>query len=330
MKAALAAIAGLLVAILAWKLDPGRFQHAWLAALSLWLGWPLGSLALLLAHALTGGRWGEAVQPALLAGVASLPLLVPALVPLGLGLEVLYPWTHGPHAAGHFYLSVSFLAGRAVLYLVAWLGLAALVLLRGATSQIAAPGLIVLAVTVTFAAIDGTMALDPAFGSSVWGMVTAASMGVLALALATFMAAPAVLPNIRSDLGRLLLGLVVLWAYLESMQFLIVWESDLPTEAGWYLARVQGSWLWGTVALALAHGVVPFFALLSARVRRSAGGLSAVACLLVAAEALRALWIVLPAAPRPIAWTDLACIFAFAALSLGMAWVRPAWTPAHA
>ena len=34
------------------------FPHAWLAAVTVWMGWPLGSMALLLIHALTGGRWG--------------------------------------------------------------------------------------------------------------------------------------------------------------------------------------------------------------------------------------------------------------------------------
>ena len=36
------------------------------------------------------------------------------------------------------------------------------------------------------------------------------------------------------DLGRLLQGLLVLWVYLDFMQFLIVWQSDLPQEAAWY------------------------------------------------------------------------------------------------
>ena len=57
---------GLALALLGWLLEPTVFPHAWLAALSSWIGWPLGCLALLLVHALTGGRWGDAIRPQLL------------------------------------------------------------------------------------------------------------------------------------------------------------------------------------------------------------------------------------------------------------------------
>ena len=58
------------------------FPHAWLAALTAWLGWPLGCMGLLLIHALTGGRWGYAMRPQLVAGMSTLLLLLPALIPL--------------------------------------------------------------------------------------------------------------------------------------------------------------------------------------------------------------------------------------------------------
>jgi hypothetical protein len=66
---------GLLVA-------PAAFPHAWLAALTAWLGWPLGCMGLLLIHALTGGRWGYAIRPQLVAGMRTLLLLLPAVIPL--------------------------------------------------------------------------------------------------------------------------------------------------------------------------------------------------------------------------------------------------------
>ena len=69
---------GLGAALLGWLLEPSVFPHAWLAALSAWIGWPLGCLALLLVHVLTGGRWGDAIRPQLIAGIGTLPLLVPS------------------------------------------------------------------------------------------------------------------------------------------------------------------------------------------------------------------------------------------------------------
>jgi hypothetical protein len=330
MKAPIATVLGVACIALAWVFDPARFHVAWLGALSVWLGWPLGSLALLFVHALTGGRWGEALRPALLAGVAGLALLVPALVPLGLGFHALYPWSHEPHAAGRLYLTTPFAALRAVAYVVVWLGLGGLVFRRGIGTRLAAIGLILLALTVSFAAIDATMSLDPGFGSSVWGMVTAASMGVLALAVAVLATAPAAPPWVRADLGRLLLGLVVLWAYLEFMQFLIVWESNLPEEAGWYVARVQGGWVWVSWAVALLHFAVPFGLLIFPAVQRSARALCGVALLLVVAEIVRGWWVVLPAGGRLPAWTDGACLVGLALLSFAAARFSRPRAPAHA
>ena len=47
---------------------PAAFFAAWLAAFSYWLSIPLGALALLLIHNLTGGKWEEAARRPLEAG----------------------------------------------------------------------------------------------------------------------------------------------------------------------------------------------------------------------------------------------------------------------
>ncbi len=77
MKALLLAVGLLIVgaalAIGTWLLAPAPFARGWLAALFALLGWPLGSMALLLIHALTGGRWGEAIRLPLLLGTLLLP-----------------------------------------------------------------------------------------------------------------------------------------------------------------------------------------------------------------------------------------------------------------
>ena len=77
------------------------------------------------------------------------------------------------------------------------------------------------------------MSLDPHFASSVFGLITIAEMGLLALSVSTF----AVIVGQPSEdgalrnLGRLIMALLILWAYLDFMQLLIVWQSDLPNEA---------------------------------------------------------------------------------------------------
>ena len=118
--------AGLVGAAIGWIVAPAAFPHAWLAAVTAWLGWPLGCMGLLLIHALTGGRWGYATRPQLVAGMITLLLLPPALIPLMTVLPALYPWLR-PDVAAHldnrFYLNLPFFVARSIVYLIVWFGL---------------------------------------------------------------------------------------------------------------------------------------------------------------------------------------------------------------
>ncbi len=323
---------GLLVAALGWVLEPRAFQYAWLAALAVWLFWPLGSLALLLIHVLTGGRWGDAVRPGLRIGLATLPLLLPALVPLLLGLPTLYAWARpaeASHLANHFYLNLPFFAARGVVYLAVWFTLAALAW-RGAGERLAPPALVLLAVTFTFATIDLTMSLDPSFNSSVYGMLAGAGAVLFALAIAALPAAATASRDTLADIGRMLLSLVVLWAYLDFMQFLIVWESDLAADSSWYVRREHGGWGAVMAVIAAGHFLLPFLLLVFPRVQRSRQGIVGVASLLILMEILRGWWTVLPAAPRGLGWIDIGCVLAFAGCASGIGLrARGRWIAGH-
>lgn len=319
--------AALLLSLLGWLFDPSAFAYAWLAALTAWVGWPLGCMALLLVHALTGGRWGDAIRPYLLAGLGTLPLLVLALLPLLLLAPHLYPWMHPDidlHLPNRFYLNQPFAVGRLIFYLASWFAIGALVLRSARRGVIplglASPGLILLGLTVTFSAIDATASLDPDFSSSAYGMVIAAAYGLFALAICILMAALlSPLPMLAlDDLGRLLLALLILWAYLEFIQFLIIWQSDLPRESHWYIVRGRG--VWGVVAalVAAGHFLLPFLALLAPSLRTSRRGIIAVTAMLIVMEVLRAWWLVLPANGRFIGCIDVATMLTFGGFSAAL------------
>jgi hypothetical protein len=331
---------GLIGSAVVWVVSPAVFPHAWLAAVTFWLGWPLGSMALLFIHALTGGRWGRAIRPQLASGVATLPLLLPALLPLLFVLHALYPWMHTDVAArldNRFYLNTPFFYARSVVYLVIWLGLAILVLraLRQEHPEplmyrLAPPGLILLALTVTFASIDFTLSLDPRFASSIYGMLVASEAVLLALSIAVLGVScvrRCDAAESTHDLGRLLFALLLLWAYLDFMQVLIVWNSDLPDEANWYLARLVGGWAGVAIFIAALHFLLPFFALIWPQVQRSRMALESLAALLVVTEVPRAWWLVIPAAGRPLSPLDAVPMVAILGLATGMALraLRSAW-----
>ena len=330
---------GVLGAAIAWIVASWSFPNAWLAALFCWIAWPLGSLALLLIHALTGGKWGWAIRPQLVAGLATLPLVLPFLLPLLFVMPALYPWLRPeiqPHLSNGFYLNLPFFAARGIAYLVIWLALggAALWAMRRddggiALRRIAPPGLILLGLTFTFAAIDLTLSLDPKFGSSAYGLIEGTEAALFALALAVFWALAAGPANAASieDLGKLMLSLLILWAYLDFMQILIVWQSDLPHEAGWYVPRIAHGWQYVAAAVALLHFVLPFFLLLWRGVQRNRRWLRRIAGLLVIAGVLRAWWLVLPAAGRGIGLADLLAMLGVFGLSAGVALRAPRFGP---
>ena len=121
------------------------------------------------------------------------------------------------------------------------------------------------------------------------------------------------------DLGQLMLGLLVLWAYLDFMQFLIIWQSDLPHEAAWYVHRIAGPWAaiaWITAGL---HFALPFFALLWPQVQRSPRTLTILAAILVASEIPRAWWVVVPSAGRGLELIDGVAMLAVMGLGTAIA-----------
>ncbi|WP_448192568.1 hypothetical protein [Azospirillum sp. sgz301742] len=321
-RAALAAaLAGVALCAVGLAFDPGAVLRGWLAAFAFWIGLPLGSVLLLLAHALTGGRWGEAAGPPLRAAAATMPLLAVLFVPVLLSLSQLYPWAR-PEEAAHlkngFYLNVPFFLARAAVCLGVWTVLALVLARRAAEPPLAIAGLILTALTATLAAFDWTMSIEPEWGSSIYGMTVISGHLLAALALAALtvaLAEPAAEPGRRMDLGSLLFAGVLLWGYLSFMQFLIIWEENLPHEISWYVPRLAGGWGWVAVLGAFGEAVLPFLLLIWWPVKRSRAGLAAACVLVLAAHVLEGWWLVLPGTAGGFTWFAPA-----ATAAMGGAW----------
>ena len=194
-----ALVLGAVASILGAVIDPAGFFRAWLCAFLLWLGVPLGALTLVLVHDLTGGRWMAAARPALNAAIATMPLAVLAGVPALIALHELYSWTHpAPSLGNTFYLNPEFFLFRYVLYAVLWNLLAGYALwaprgeatpIAPALSWLSGIGLLVLAFSASFAAIDWILSLEPTFWSSVFPMIAGAGWFNTGLALVVLVVA---------------------------------------------------------------------------------------------------------------------------------------------
>jgi hypothetical protein len=316
--------------------DPHQFYRSYLLAFVFWIGIPLGCMALVMMHHLTGGRWGFLVRRALEAGTRTLWVMGIFFVPLLLGMSQVYTWAW-PGATSNpvfeqkrFYLNEPFFAARAVAYFAIWIGLAWL-LNRWASEQdrtgearvskrlegLSGPGLILWGLAVTFSSVDWIMSLEPTWFSTIYGMMIMVAEVLSALAFVVLVTRrladreplkQVASPQGFNDLGNLLLAFVMLWAYLSFSQFLIIWSGNLPEEITWYLSRARGSWAVLAIVLIIFHFAIPFLLLLSRDLKRRPGALSRVAGLLVALTLVDMFWLVVPAfesaGPR-VHWTNL-------------------------
>lgn len=307
---------------------------SYLFAFVFFCGLSVGSLALLMVHALTGGAWGHHLRPAMLSAARVLPLMALLAIPILAGMHELYLWSHADvliHDAllrkQSWYLNPAFFVVRTVLYFVLWGLLLALFARRLARPEklprVAAPGLILFAVTSLLAGTDWTVSLLPHWSSSTYGMMFATGWILAAMAWATLVAmcrpgaAAAHPPPLRHDLGNLLLVLVLGWSYLAFMQYLTIWVADMPTENAWYIPRTLTSWAWLGRFLIVFHFAIPFAVLLSRRAKRSRAWMGAVAAMLLTANLADALWLVVPnfrAGGFALRWSDLAAVLGIGAL----------------
>jgi hypothetical protein len=286
---ALAAVALLLIGA-----APADALRAWLAAAFLWSGLPFGSLGLLMVMRLVGGRWDEALPPFLEAGALTLPISFVSLLPVLLGLSVLYPWAVQPPSGfqGWWLAPLPFVLRTLVLYLGMSLALWALVTRQPAAMATACAGLLFMLPMMTFVLVDWLLSLEPTFHSSGFGLYAMSIQFTVAL-----MAAVALLldrqPERTAALAAIMITLILVWLYLAFTHYLIIWSGDLAELVGWYKERGKGGW---GVAYAIAALIeaVSFLVLIFPGPRRSARALRAVAMAMLFGKLVEAAWLVLP------------------------------------
>jgi hypothetical protein len=125
-------VAGLALCVLgaALERDSTQFFLSYLLAYVFWLGIPLGSMAILMLHHLTGGAWGFVIRRLLESGSRTLLVMAVLFVPVIFGLSRMYVWAQPAAAADPIlqykrpYLNPTFFTGRAIFYFAVWMGLA--------------------------------------------------------------------------------------------------------------------------------------------------------------------------------------------------------------
>jgi hypothetical protein len=342
-------ILGLATSIPALMGKPEMFYRSYLLAFVFWNGLAVGSLAVLMLQYLTGGAWGIAIRRPLEAAARTIPLCALFFVPIVFGMHSLYEWTHADVVAKDellhkkaVYLNTPFFLVRTAIAFGAWFLIAHFLTRLSARQDTAADhraidrtlqrlsggGLVLYALTVTWTSVDWVMSLEPHWYSTMYGVLfmVGQALGALALATLTVVALSEREPlrdfvggRTRHDLGKMMFAFVMIWAYVNFSQYLIVWSGNIPEEIHWYLARFRGGWGAIGLVILLFHFVLPFLLLLSREANRNPRLLAAAAGLLVFMRLLDTAWLVLPAFSAGkfvIHWTDLTL-----PIGLGGLWV---------
>jgi hypothetical protein len=345
-----------LMAIYGLMRSPGDFYHAYIFSYLLILGLTLGSLGLLMLQHLTGGIWGMVIRRPLEAASRNLWLVLVLFAPIVMGMNYLYSgnaeetgWLNAPKQGEHAltawqqgYLTSGGFLTRAAIYFVIWIALMVIFNkwskeqdqqsdgepLKQRMKALAAPGIILYILAMTFAAIDWVMSLSPRWASTIYGFIFVAGQAIssmaLMIAVVVMLSRSEPLKGVIKkrhlhDLGKLLFAFNMLWAYFAFSQLLIIWSGNQPEEISFYRTRLYGQWGVVAVIVLLFSFAIPFLLLLSRDLKRTAGLVSKVAVWMLFMRLVDLYWMTKPeftarAMPN---WLDFVVPIALVGLWLG-------------
>ncbi len=349
-RAAIAGAAGIVLTAIGALLDLRQALYSYLVAYVFWVGIAVGALLLLMAFHASSAKWPVVLRRILETIPATLPLFLVLFLPVALGMKSIFPWMapeHGTEAARLWehrraWLNVPFFLVRAGVYFGLWIFVGhqlrawsvrqdrdgGLLLTRW-QRRLGAGALPMVALAMTFAAFDWLMSLEADIASTIFGVYWFAGSFLAAIAVVVLATVGArerdlfgayeVGPDHLHSLGKFLLAHYAFWAYIAFSQWMLTWIANLPHEVPWYLFRDRGGWAGVGIFLVVFHFVIPFFILLSRKLKKSARGLATMAVWTLVVHYVDVYWLVMPRlhreTPRP-SWMDLTALVGVGALAL--------------
>jgi hypothetical protein len=329
------------LAIIGAFIQPQQFYRGYLLGFMLLLGVTLGSMAILMIRHLTGGGWGTVIRRLMGAAMRCIPLMTLLFVPYLFGIRQMYIWARpldavaDKHLREHLqditqtYLNIHGFIIRAAFYFIVW-NLLSFLLTRWSSQQdrpggrdnssrfkaVSGPGLILYGFTISFAAIDWMMSLDPGWISTIYPLIILIGEVLSAMCFAVVIErilaryqpmSKLLRADFVHDHGKWMLAFIMVWAYFCFSQWLIIWAGNLPDEIPWYMRRLNGGW--GLIGLALVtfHFTVPFALLLSRPFKRDISKLVWLAAWLLFMRWVDLLWFIEPEFSRTlnVTWLDV-------------------------
>jgi len=324
-RALVIGVVAAIVSVAGAVIVPGDiFYSAYLTGFMFWLGLSLGCMAILMMYHLVGGAWGTVIRRILESGMMTLPLMFVLFIPILLNLKLLYPWAQPAKLASdakladiaHSYLNPTGILVRYIVYFAIWFGMAYF-LNRWSTEQdsienqstlrfraMSSIGLVIYSLTISFAVIDWVMSLQARWISTIYGLLFVAGEALSAFCFCVVVESILGKRKPMSDYltdtevhdhGKFMLAFVMVWAYFNFSQWLIIWAGNLPEEIPWYVRRMNGGWETVGLFLVVFHFAVPFALLLSRQLKRKARTLVRLASWLILMRIVDIYWHIEPA-----------------------------------
>lgn len=185
------------------------------------------------------------------------------------------------------------------------------------------------ACTLTMAIIDWVMSLEPNWFSTIFGVqyfsvsvVSGfASIVLLSLAYRSEGALSFLNKEHYHDLGKMLFGFLVFWAYISFSQLMLIAYASIPEETTYYHLRWSGPWTQVSLLLIFGHFVVPFLLLISRNAKRAIWPLKFGAAWILVMHVIEIHWLVMPyfeAGNLNMHWANLAALMAVGGIAFGV------------
>ncbi|MFN0012680.1 MAG: hypothetical protein ACKVS8_13665 [Phycisphaerales bacterium] len=330
------------------------------------LGLTLGSLGIVLIMHMVGAGWVITLRRQMENAAAMIPVAALLLLPSLVLAPTLWHWmSDDPQLKGDVilqgkvgYLNPMFFYIRIAFYFAVW-GFLAVRLSKLSTLQdrtgdkwlsakakfMSFPGMLLFAMCTAFGSFDLIMSLDHHWFSTMFGVYFFAGNMVSGLALAAV-----VLGLLRSsgklgglvtaehfhDLGKLMFGFTVFWAYIGFSQYFLYWYANIPEETAWFVLRTSNGWEILGTALILGRFIIPFLILIFRDVKRSSVLLPVMGVWIIAGQCLDVFWMIRPvvhghgdahAAGMGLSWVDVAGLVGPLGIWLGLLLRRVASLP---
>ena len=347
MAGLLLAVLGIALSVVAALTHSERFLFAYLTAFVFFGGIAVTGVFFSMLQYLVRAGWSVSIRRIPEFMGAFTPFLILLLLPIAFGAGTLYHhWAHpavGDVVLGgkKAWLNMPFFLARLGIYCAIWSGLywfiAGNSFRQDATADLkftrrnwtfSAPAVILFGASMTFAAFDLLMSLDPHWYSTIFGVYYFSGSLVGALAVITIIAvllrASGLLvewltPARFHDLGKLLFAFNIFWTYIAFSQYLLIWYANLPEEVIFFTTRLQNGWQAASLLLLVIHFLLPFALLLSQAAKKNPTVLLSGAVLLLIAHALDMYWLVTPNLSKQLlipGWIELAPMLGIGGLFL--------------